>query len=135
MRMIYKRCPHCGRRIPAGERCPCGYKREYGKPEGTRKLYHGKAWQKLRAVVLARWSGLDPYAESHGRVEYAATVHHIVPAEEDASLFYSVSNLIPLSRASHDEIHATYRQSNEAKHKLQTELQTIVNEKLESVDP
>ena len=25
--MIYKRCPHCKKRVPEGEKCGCGYKR------------------------------------------------------------------------------------------------------------
>lgn len=124
--MIYKRCPHCKKRVPEGEKCGCGYKREYAAPTNTRKLYHTSRWQQLRQVVLSIYSGLDPYAKSHNRIEYAATVHHIVPAEEDPTRFWRIDNLIPLSRASHDEVHARYRLSDEEKRKAQEELRSLL---------
>lgn len=70
--------------------------------------------------------GLDPYAFAHGRIEYATTVHHIIPAKEDESLWWDDENLIPLSRASHDEVHARYRESEEEKRKVQEELKAMV---------
>ena len=123
---IFKRCPHCGKRVPEGQKCTCGWKRDYEKPEGTRKLYHGTRWKKLQKTVMSMYSGMDLYAELHGRVEYADTVHHIVPAEEDPSRFYDVSNLIPLSRHSHDEVHARYRQGTDAKSQCQEELRSLL---------
>lgn len=125
---IYVRCPHCGKRIPAGIKCGCGFKREYAAPEGTRKLYHTKRWQKLRATILSMYNGLDPYAQSLGRIEYAETVHHIIPAEEEPALFYSIDNLIPLSRHSHDEVHVLYRKSKETKEETQTILSSLLRE-------
>ena len=113
--MIYKRCPHCKKRVPEGEKCGCGYKREYAPPDKTRKLYHSSRWQKARAAVISFYSGIDPYAQKHGKLEYAFTVHHIVPAEEDSERFWQLDNLIPLSRSSHDEVHARYRASDEEK--------------------
>lgn len=124
--MIYRRCTHCGKRYEAGGKCDCGYKREYEPPTGTRKLYRGARWQKLRAAIIARYDGLDPWALMHGRIEYAHTVHHIVAAEDDPSLFYTEDNLIPLSRSSHDEIHALYRKSAEDMARTQEMLRSLV---------
>ena len=124
--MIYKRCPHCKKRVPEGEKCGCGFKRKYAPPEKTRKLYHSARWQQLREVVLSFYSGIDPYAQSHGRLEYAFTVHHIVPAEEDPERFWQLDNLIPLSRSSHDEVHVRYRVSGEEKRKAQEELRALL---------
>lgn len=59
--MIYKRCPHCKKRVPEGEKCGCGYKREYAAPDKTRKLYHSSRWQKTRAAVVSFYSGIDDY--------------------------------------------------------------------------
>ena len=124
--MIYKRCPHCNKRVPAGEKCGCGFKREYTPPEKTRALYHSARWQKLRTAVINSYSGLDLYAQERGRIEYAFTVHHIVPAEEAPELFWKIDNLIPLSRASHDEVHVRYRASDEEKRKAQGELRSLL---------
>lgn len=35
--MIYKRCPHCGKRVAVGKKCGCGFKREYAAPPGDKK--------------------------------------------------------------------------------------------------
>ena len=64
----------------------------------------------------------------HGRIEYAHTVHHIVTAEDDPSLFYTEDNLIPLSRSSHDEIHALYRKSAEDMARTQEILKSLIKQ-------
>lgn len=74
---------------------------------------------------MAMYGGLDPLAQSKGRIESSSTVHHIVPAEEDPKLFWSHSNLIPLSRASHDEVHVVYRTSQKAKESMQALLHSL----------
>lgn len=125
-KMIYKRCSHCGRRYEAGKKCGCGFKREYPQPTGTRALYKAGRWQALRKVIIARYQGLDPWAFLHGRIEYATTVHHIVTAEDDPTLFYVEDNLIPLSRSSHDEIHVLYRKSETSKAETQAKLKSLV---------
>lgn len=124
--MIYKRCAHCSKRYEAGKKCGCGHKREYPKPVGTRAWYKDSRWQALRAVIISKYNGLDPWAMSQGRIEYATTVHHIVTAEDDPELFYTEDNLIPLSRVSHDEIHVLYRKSIEDKRKTQDILRGLV---------
>ena len=111
--MIYKRCPRCGKRIPSGTSCP-DCKRQYREPEGIYKLYHTQRWSRLRAAVMSRFDGVDQWAlHQDGRIEYAETVHHIVPTTDDGDLFFAFSNLIPVSRSSHDEIHARYRTDKE----------------------
>lgn len=107
--MIYKRCTHCGKRVAVGKKCECGFKREYAAPQGTRKLYHTSRWNKLQKTIVSFYNGLDPYAKSKNRIEYANIVHHIVPAEEDPEHFWDSENLIPLSRSSHDEVHVRYQ--------------------------
>lgn len=121
--MIYKRCSHCGKRIPSGTTCKCR-KREYCKPQGIYTLYHTQRWQNLRATVMARYNGVDQWAlHEHSRIEYAETVHHIIPTADNEELFFSVDNLIPVSRGSHDEIHALYKVD---KQRVQERLQEIV---------
>lgn len=124
--MIYKRCVHCRQRYEAGKKCGCNFKREYARPLGTRALYKGSRWQALRLVIIARYDRLDPWAFLHGRIEYASTVHHIITAEEAPDMFYIEDNLIPVSRASHDEIHALYRKSEEIKCETQDKLKRLL---------
>ncbi len=107
--MIYKRCPQCRKRIPTGTSCP-DCRREYRKPEGIYRQYHTQRWRDLRAAVMAKYDGIDQWAlHRHNRIEYAQTVHHIVPSSDDEGQFFVFCNLVPVSRASHDEIHALYR--------------------------
>ena len=49
-----------------------------------------------------------------------------MPAEEDPDHFWHLDNLIPLSRASHDEVHGRYRASDEEKRKAQEELRSLL---------
>lgn len=124
--MIYKRCGQCGKRLPSGTVCGC-MKREYSEPKGIYKLYHTQRWQKLRAAVMSRCDGIDQWALGHhGRIEYAETVHHIIPTVDDETMFFRESNLIPVSRASHDEIHALYKIKKAA---TQEELKQIIAQK------
>lgn len=68
----------------------------------------------MRAVVMAKYDGIDLWAlYHHHRLEYAETVHHITTTADDGNLFFSVDNLIPVSRQSHDEIHALYKTDKE----------------------
>ena len=82
----------------------------------------------MRTVIIARYNGLDPWALMHGRIEYAHTVHHIVTAEDAPELFYTEDNLIPLSRSSHDEIHALYRKSAKDKARTQEILKSLIKQ-------
>ena len=123
--MIYKRCPHCGRRIPSGTTCQC-FKREYAPTKDGAEFYHTQRWQKLRGYVISKWQGMDPWAKYNGRIEYASTVHHITPADEDRTQLFTESNLIPVSRGSHAEIHALYEKSPADKARTQEILRGIV---------
>lgn len=107
--MIYKRCPKCSKRIQSGTTCS-DCKRDYRNPEGIYKQYHTQRWRDLRDTVMAKYSGIDQWKLHRcNQIVYAETVHHIIPASDDNRLFYTFSNLIPVSRASHDEIHALYK--------------------------
>ena len=131
--MIYIRCPHCGRRIPAGEKCSCGFKRDYADvTDRVKKQYHSARWTKTAKLVTSIFNGLDPYALKHGSLEYAEVVHHIVPTDEDSTRFFDTTNLIPLSKASHREVHRLYEVDEETKVHLQDELRSIVREREEA---
>lgn len=121
--MIYKRCSRCGSRVPAGTTCPCRKNniREYAKPTGIKKEYHAQRWKNLRQFVLNSYDGLDIYIlYKYNRIVTADTVHHIELSQDRPDLFYSDSNLIPVSRAGHKEIHKRYEK--EGKTVVQEEL-------------
>lgn len=80
----------------------------------------------MARAVNAAYGFKDQWAESEGRLAASEIIHHIVPAEEDPEKFWEVSNLIPVSRASHDEIHALYRQGGAAKLAAQERLRERV---------
>ena len=59
--------------------------------------------------MLDKYDGLDIYMMyKHNRIVTADTVHHIELSQDRPDLFYSDSNLIPVSRAGHKEVHARY---------------------------
>ena len=109
--MIYKRCARCGGRVPAGSICVCNKKniRTYAKPSGIKKEYHTQRWKNLRQYVLDKYNGIDIYTlYKHNKIVVADTVHHIELSQDRPDLFYSDTNLIPVSRAAHAEIHMRY---------------------------
>ena len=115
--MIYKRCIRCGARVPSGSTCLCKSRniREYAKPSGIKKEYHTQRWRKLRQYVLDKYDGIDTYTlYKYNRIVMADTVHHIEPSQDSPDLFYAESNLIPVSRAGHKEIHKRYEKEGKA---------------------
>ena len=127
--MIYKRCSKCNKRIPTGTECPT-CKRDYSQDKKSRKEYHGGRWAKLRQIVMSRHNYLDAYALEQGEVIPADTVHHIIPVKDDDTLFFEPSNLIPVSRASHDVIHQRYDAGDREKKECISMLQSIVEKKI-----
>lgn len=124
-------CIKCGKVLPVGQKCDCVQRRAYGyaKAEGIHKQYHTTKWQKLRAYVLAHYGYMDVVEfMEHGRAVPAETVHHIIPTDDDPTLFYSTSNLIPVSRATHDAIHTRYRESEQTKRDEQARLKELIHE-------
>lgn len=124
--MIYKRCYKCHKRIPAGTTCECMKRREYAPAEGIKKQYHTDRWKELRKLIMSRYNGIDLYAlYKYKEIVYADTVHHIEPTSEKPELFYADGNLIPVSDASHKEIHRLYKTSEKR------DIQSFLHECLE----
>ena len=110
-------------------KCNCGWKREYGSTDDPiKKKYYSPAWKKIRQTVRLLYGGIDPYALAHGRIEHTEVVHHIVPTDEDPSRFCDPSNVIPLSKASHREVHMLYSTDEDTKRKTQDELSSLLKE-------
>ncbi len=106
---IYKRCSLCGKRILADKRCNC-----YEKKRSTNRLncddyYQSADWRHARTKAMRKTYGLDIYSlYEHGVIEYAFTVHHIEPLENNYDLRAEQSNLIPLTEKNHRAIHKLY---------------------------
>lgn len=112
--VIYKRCARCGKRIPSGTTCSCydkaRDKRVYNKATGIKIEYHTQRWKDMRVYIMSLYNGIDIYMMyKHGKVMSADTVHHIERTADKPDLFYSDSNLIPVSDAAHREIHRRYK--------------------------
>lgn len=112
--MIYKRCARCNKRIPSGTTCSCydkaRDKRTYSKATGIKTEYHAQRWKDMREYILSMYDGIDIYTlYKHNRVVPADTIHHIHRTVNRPDMFYSDSNLIPVSDAAHKEIHHRYK--------------------------
>lgn len=59
--------------------------------------------------MLDKYNGIDIYTlYKHNKIVAADTVHHIELSQDRPDLFYSDTNLIPVSRTAHAEIHMRY---------------------------
>lgn len=62
-------------------------------------------WQRLRQRALRRDGYKCREAARYGRVEEAAHVHHIWPAEDYPEYAYCLWNLVSLTKSNHDAMH------------------------------
>ena len=160
--MLWKRC-RCGELIPQGmkecEKCAAkreaGQQREAGKHRETGQqaggmsrhmeyniyrrdkqaaaFYISPEWRRLRALILQKYDGLDPYAYAvQHRIMTADIVHHITELDEDWNRRLDPTNLIPLSAGNHGIISALYKREKDKKETQQL-LYTIINERWKEV--
>lgn len=123
MRVLMTICSSCGRTIPQGTICQCR-KHDGERREGQRAFYDSQAWRKTRAAVKARALGCDEYlGKRFGRLVPGELVHHIIPADERPDKALELSNLIYVSKATHERIHAVYKQGGARKKNLIRELE------------
>lgn len=110
--MIYRKCGRCGKRIEAGTTCPCQKERRNtsNRTDGVRKEYRTYKWLLARERCFNTYDHVDIYAlYRHNQVLPASVIHHITEALDAPQLFYEPSNHIPVSVASHKEIHDRYK--------------------------
>ena len=122
--MLMKICPCCGKSIRQDEKHTCRHK-EYNKSrrKADTKFYSSQAWNYLRQYVKARACGIDEYVfYKTGKVIPGNAAHHIVPVRDADSLKLDADNLIYLSHATHEMVHATYSHSKADKVKMIDEL-------------
>lgn len=130
--MLMRVCPICGKVHKQGQSCPKAKERngEYDKEHRNprkRMFYHSKRWHKMRDAVKARFNGLDAYQFIVNHVMIPGnTIHHIIPLSDDPSKAMDINNLILLSEATHNLIHAKYK--TKEKKNVQKFLKIIVDE-------
>ena len=111
--MLMRQCV-CGAMVKQGKRCPvCAkkYQKQYDqkkRDKGRAAFYHSAAWKRASDAVKARACGLDEYERAHGRFVAGDTVHHVEPLSDYPELGLSLQNLIFVSSATHQKIHAEY---------------------------
>lgn len=69
------------------------------------KLYNTKRWKSLRLVVLNRDYELCQECKRRGTISKGNTVHHIVEAREDLTLFWDIDNLETICPSCHNKEH------------------------------
>lgn len=132
--MVKKICNHCGKIY--FDECECRKKNK--KYSETKSFYKTKAWRSTSNYVRLRDFKTDRLALflavtnkifdidvfnkmknflvlPNGMVRDLKSiliVHHIVPADEDASLLYDTNNLITLSKDTHELVHQIYKTKN-----------------------
>ena len=77
---------------------------------------------------MSMYGYADLVERSKGHLVQADVVHHIAPTSDDPTRFYDVSNLIPLSRDTHDIVHRAYRRGGDEKKQMQDMLYKILAE-------
>lgn len=103
---------------------------EYDRTQRDRKakaFYMSAEWQMARAAALARDAGIDVYLYvTEGRVVPAKIVHHIVELREDYTQRSSLSNLISVSKETHEGVIRKAYSNPRKKKEMQQELRKAV---------
>ena len=70
------------------------------------KTYDEPQWRRLREQALKRDKYIDQIDKRYGRYRNAEIVHHIFPVEYFPEYQFCLWNLISLTRANHNRMHA-----------------------------
>lgn len=125
--MLMKICGRCGQRLRQNETCNCRH-RLYDKTQRDQAradFYHSAVWTKITKLMKQRANGLDEYELAEGRLCKGSITHHIYTIEERPDLKLSFDNLIYVSSATHNKIHAEYDKGPEQRQAMQKKLMAI----------
>lgn len=120
--MLCKICRFCGAKVPVDQECTCKAAQKNKKDRWTefknRKyarnkdhtFYNSIQWSRTRDYIKQKACGLDEYVlATTGTAEAGEMVHHIIPLDERPDLRLEPTNLILVSRETHEWIHRVYR--------------------------
>ncbi len=126
---LFTTCNRCGVKISYGskmcDKCYTAYDKEktiknaqydrYRSKEVV-DFYKSKAWLILTDIVKEKYKYLDLYSYYVlGKIEYGNIVHHIELFEDNQNKRLDINNLIYLTTANHNMIHALYNKNNGSK--------------------
>ena len=134
--MLKKICNKCGRKINVNEKCECNeasrresykiYNEKY-RDRVAQTFYNSKAWRRVRTAVKERAGGVDEYVkETEGRLERGEIAHHIEEISERPELSLEMENIIYVSEATHNKIHAAYKQGGLRAAIMKTKLKEVM---------
>ena len=132
--MIQKICARCGKPYFGHECKACSAKRakrynEFDRDQVKNSVYTRREWKAAKRYVLARDKGICRmcYSINPNKVlqDSVLTVHHIVPVEDDSSLWYDHNNLITVCSKHHQEIHGRYNAGIREKARMQSRLKAM----------
>ena len=130
--MFYKLCGSCGNKIKIDEVCSCKkrkdilYNRERKATYKT-NFYKSNSWRKLSKQCKLRDNGLDLFQlKLNNKIVKGELSHHIEEVEDNPERKLDLTNLIYVSKATHNFIHSVYNKSEEDKRKLQHILRGMV---------
>ena len=126
--MLVKICDRCGRRLKQGETCACRNKAydKFQRDKNKSAFYHSPLWSKVSKLAKERANGLDEYALKYGQRLFKGSItHHILELEERPDLGLDLDNLIYVSTATHNMIHAEYEKGIEQRRAMQNRLMAI----------
>lgn len=120
--MLCRICKFCGAKVPIDQECTCKAsqqnkkqrwdefkRRKYARTK-DHSFYMSVPWTKMRDYIKQKAYGLDEYIlATTGAAEPGEMVHHIIPLDEAPDLRLEPTNLILVSRATHEWIHKVYK--------------------------
>ncbi len=133
--MLTTICGRCGRLIQQGAKCPsceAARQREYDRDhrnQDSKAFYNSKSWKLLQKAVASRAGYTDEYIRFYkGRIEPGKIAHHIQPISERPDLGLVGRNIIYVSAATHQMIHAEYAKGKKEKEEMQRRLYRVLME-------
>lgn len=89
------------------------------RDEKAHSFYTSTRWHKFRDAIVNRFKGIDIYLYyTQGVIAQGNTVHHIIEVNEDDTRKLDVSNVILVSKYTHEKIHRLYKDNKEATQQL-----------------
>lgn len=103
---------------------------KYKRDRRSTEFYHSMEWIKAREFILNKFNYIDVYEYvEHQRIVPATTVHHIEPIKDEWSRRLDVTNMIPVSEATHNKLHGMYKyQKKNTQNKLCKAVQKYISE-------
>ncbi|SHN04305.1 hypothetical protein SAMN02746066_04575 [Anaerosporobacter mobilis DSM 15930] len=138
--MIYRLCTVCGSKVPQYELCQCEHKkrldnyRDYqrrrieNEEEKERvDFYHSDEWERCRNTVAAHQFNLDLIEWSKGNIVQADLYHHVIEVRDSKEDRLDIYNIIGVTQANHNKVHAYMNRGQREKKKMQDALMDILD--------